>query len=227
MQHSDLSGAVHDRALAGFVDFHRGCGGLITVPVLLELGLSPADALGRTNCSLRSVRPRDVPLQPPGLISWEIPATVLSATASFGHRQLVVERIDPRYLRQAIQSATQLRYLLVRPRLGAAEARARMAVLPFKHWPRAGAWVLRRPVLLALALFGRWRMSVCLASTCDGLLRTLKFMNVTSSPRVVIGILAQITCCSAPGGNGTRAIGRGPGLGRGRDNRGTEFIRPI
>jgi len=120
---------------AGFVDSIAGGGGLITVPVLLSLGLSPADALG-TNKLQSSFGSASATFHysRAGLISWRdcrdgIIATAIGSVIG----SLVVERIDPLYLREAIPVlliAIAL-YLLFRPKLGAAEARPRAALLPF------------------------------------------------------------------------------------------------
>src|SRR2546423_72550 len=89
---------------AGFVDSIAGGGGLITVPVLLSLGLSPADALG-TNKLQSSFGSASATFHysRAGLISWRhcrdgIIATAIGSIVG----SLIVQRIDPRYLRQAI-----------------------------------------------------------------------------------------------------------------------------
>src|SRR5213594_878305 len=89
---------------AGFVDSIAGGGGLITVPVLLSLGLSPLDALG-TNKLQSSFGSASATFHysRAGLVSWKdcrdgIIATAIGSIIG----TLVVQRLDPRYLRQAI-----------------------------------------------------------------------------------------------------------------------------
>src|SRR5256885_3579531 len=120
---------------AGFVDSIAGGGGLITVPVLLSLGLSPPDVLG-TNKLQSSFGSASATFHysRAGLISWRdcrdgIIATGIGSVAG----SFVVQRIDAQYLRQAIPVlliAIAL-YLLLRPKVGAAESRPQMAALPF------------------------------------------------------------------------------------------------
>src|SRR5437763_4835403 len=88
---------------AGFVDSIAGGGGLITVPVLLSLGLSPADALG-TNKLQSSFGSASATFHynRAGLISWRDCRDAIIATAIGSIiGTLIVQRIDPRYLRQA------------------------------------------------------------------------------------------------------------------------------
>ena len=121
--------------VAGVVDSIAGGGGLITVPVLLSLGLSPTDALG-TNKLQSSFGSASATFHysRAALISWRdcrdgIIATAIGAIAG----SLVVQQIDPQYLRQAIPVLliAIAFYLLFRPKLGAEEAQPRMALLPF------------------------------------------------------------------------------------------------
>ena len=117
--------------VAGFVDSIAGGGGLITIPVLLNLGLPPPQALG-TN---------------------KLQATFGSGSASWHYAQagtvslrdclggfvvtliggaagaLVVQRVDPSFLRRAIPILLILvaAYLLLKPGLGAEDLRPRMS----------------------------------------------------------------------------------------------------
>src|SRR6266850_4389065 len=123
---------------AGFVDSIAGGGGLITVPVLLSLGLSPADALGTNklqacfgsgSATWQYGRAR--------LISWKdcrngVLFTAIGAIAG----TLLVQRLNPELLRQAIPVLLIgiAFYLLFRPNLGAIRTAARVEPGPFHFW---------------------------------------------------------------------------------------------
>jgi uncharacterized protein len=115
---------------AGFVDSIAGGGGLITLPVLLSLGLNPADALGTNKlqacfgsgtATFHYARAR--------LINWGecregIFFTAIGATVG----TILVRRVDPGYLRQAIPVLLIgiALYLMFQPNLGAEQAKGHM-----------------------------------------------------------------------------------------------------
>lgn len=116
---------------AGFVDSIAGGGGLITLPVLLNLGLDPRHALGTNKLQATfgsasaawhyaragTVPPRDCTR-----------GFLLSLTgAALG--TLAVQQVDPSFLKRAIPVlllAVAL-YTLLRPKLGAEDLHPRMA----------------------------------------------------------------------------------------------------
>ena len=121
--------------VAGFVDSIAGGGGLITLPVLLSLGINPIDAIG-TN-KLQAIFGSGSAMfhyASAGMVRWAdcregIIFTLIGAVTG----SLLVQRIDPGYLRQAIPVlliAIAL-YLLFRPTLGSAEAGARINLSAF------------------------------------------------------------------------------------------------
>jgi uncharacterized membrane protein YfcA len=115
---------------AGFVDSIAGGGGLITLPVLLSLGLTPADALGTNKlqatfgsgsatwhyarASLIDFRSCRV-----GIVCTAVGATVGT---------LCVQQIDPEILRRVIPwlLLAIAFYVLVRPRAGMEESKPRL-----------------------------------------------------------------------------------------------------
>ncbi len=115
---------------AGFVDTVAGGGGLITLPVLLSLGLSPQDALGTNkfqssfgsgSATFHYARAGVVDLQECRLgILFTLVGTSLGA--------LTVLRIDPSFLRHLIPVllAGIIIYLMARPRVGFEEIQPRM-----------------------------------------------------------------------------------------------------
>src|SRR5207249_858741 len=120
---------------AGFVDSIAGGGGLITLPVLLSMGMTPADALGTNKLqALFGSGSATFHYASAGLIRWAdcrdgIIFTAIGAVAG----SVLVQRIDPGYLRQAIPVlliAIAL-YLLFRPNLGSAAAKPRVKLLHF------------------------------------------------------------------------------------------------
>lgn len=121
--------------VAGYVDAIAGGGGLITVPVLLATGLTPAEALGtnkfQSSCgtALATVRYARHGLLEGGDWIPGIVATLVGASAgAWG-----VQRVDPGLLRPAIPillAAIALTFLL-KPDLGASVRPARMAFRPF------------------------------------------------------------------------------------------------
>jgi uncharacterized protein len=116
--------------IAGFVDSIAGGGGLITVPVLLNLGMGPQDALGTNklqasfgsgSASWHYARGGTVPLKDC------IPGFLLSfAGAALG--SIAVQQFDPGFLRRAIPVLliAVAVYMLVKPSLGAADLHPRM-----------------------------------------------------------------------------------------------------
>jgi len=115
---------------AGFVDSIAGGGGLITMPVLLSLGLSPKEALGtnklQATCGsgsaawhyaqARTVEPRDC---------WR---GFLFSFSGAALGALAVQQLNPAFLRRAIPVlliAVAL-YMLFKPRLGARDLHPRV-----------------------------------------------------------------------------------------------------
>jgi uncharacterized protein len=117
--------------VAGFVDSIAGGGGLITVPVLLSVGLGPQETLGTNklqatfgsgSATWHYAAAKTVPLKD---------CTRGFAFSLFGAAlgALVVQQIDPSFLRSAIPfllMAVAL-YTLFQPQLGAADLHPRMA----------------------------------------------------------------------------------------------------
>ena len=121
--------------VAGFVDTVAGGGGLITLPVLLSLGLSPQDALGTNkfqssfgsgSATFHYARARVVDLQECRLgILFTLIGTSLGA--------LAVLQIDPALLKQLIPILLVgiVIYLMVRPKVGFEEIQPRMGAKIF------------------------------------------------------------------------------------------------
>lgn len=120
---------------AGFVDSIAGGGGLITVPVLLATGLSPAEALatnklqstfGSASAAWQYRRAR--------LVSWAEawPGVLATAMGAVGG-VLAVSRLDPVVLRKAIPFLLLVAVLLVwrRPDLGRLKCPPRLGRLTF------------------------------------------------------------------------------------------------
>ncbi len=115
---------------AGFVDAIAGGGGLITVPVLLNLGLAPQQALGTNklqaafgsgSASWHYARARTVPLEDCGRgFACSLIGAALGA--------LAVQAISPLLLKRAIPILllAVAVYTLLKPRLGAEDQRARL-----------------------------------------------------------------------------------------------------
>jgi uncharacterized protein len=115
---------------AGFVDSIAGGGGLITVPVLMNLGLPPKDALGTNklqasfgsgSASWHYARGGAVPLRDCAT------GFLASAMGALGGA-LLVRQLDPGFLRRAIPIlliAVAI-YVLFKPRLGQADLRPRI-----------------------------------------------------------------------------------------------------
>jgi len=115
---------------AGFVDTVAGGGGLITLPVLLSLGLSPQVALGTNkfqssfgsgSATFHYARANVVELKE---CRWGILFTLIGTSLG----ALTVLRIDPAFLRQLIPVLLVgiTIYLMVRPRVGFEETQPRM-----------------------------------------------------------------------------------------------------
>jgi uncharacterized membrane protein YfcA len=116
--------------LAGFVDSIAGGGGLITLPVLLSLGFPPQLALGtnklQATCGSGSAawhyaQAKAVPLD-------DCVRGFMFSLVGAAIGTLVVEHIDPSFLRRAIPLllASVAVYLLLRPKLGEEDRHARM-----------------------------------------------------------------------------------------------------
>ena len=116
--------------VAGFVDSIAGGGGLITVPALLSLGLSPADALGTNKlqstfgsasatCHYARAGVMDLRECRQGLIF-----TVMGALAG----SLLVQFVSQDFLRRAIPVLLVViaAYTLLRPQFGEKDAHPRM-----------------------------------------------------------------------------------------------------
>lgn len=112
---------------AGYVDAIAGGGGLITVPVLMATGLSPADALGtnklQSACgtTLATMRYARHGLLGQGDWTWGIAATVVGATAG----SWCVQQMNPGFLRPLIPIllVTIAIVLITRPDLGSRPGR--------------------------------------------------------------------------------------------------------
>lgn len=121
--------------VAGWIDSIAGGGGLITVPVLLGLGLSPAEALG-TN-KLQAVFGSGSATWHygrTGLINFRESVTgVIFTAVGAALGALTVQRLHPHFLRVVIPFlliAIAL-YFLVRPTLGEADVHPRMKSASF------------------------------------------------------------------------------------------------
>ncbi|MBN8246520.1 MAG: TSUP family transporter, partial [Verrucomicrobia bacterium] len=121
--------------VAGYVDAIAGGGGLITVPVLLATGLSPAEALGTNKfqsswgTALATARYARHGLLKGG--DW-IPGIVATLVGAAGGAWSV-QRVNPDLLRPAVPillAVIALTFLL-KPDLGASVRPARMAFRPF------------------------------------------------------------------------------------------------
>ena len=120
---------------AGFVDSIAGGGGLITIPVLLNLGLSPQDALG-TNKLQATFGSGSATWNygRAGLIAYRecvtgVVYTFVGALAG----TVMVQRLDPAFLKRAIPwllLAIAL-YLLFQPKLGEKDIHPRLPPYPF------------------------------------------------------------------------------------------------
>lgn len=116
---------------AGYVDAIAGGGGLITVPVLLATGMSPADALGtnkfQSSCgtALATARYARHGLLKDGDWTFGILCTLVGATAG----ALVVQRVNADFLRPAIPVLLVLiaAYTAIKPDLGQTTRPARMS----------------------------------------------------------------------------------------------------
>ena len=121
--------------VAGFVDTVAGGGGLITLPVLLSLGLSPQDALGTNkfqssfgsgSATFYYARAGVVDLQE---CWWGILFTLIGTSLG----ALTVLRIEPAFLRQLIPVllAGIAIYLMAMPKVGFEEMQPRMGARTF------------------------------------------------------------------------------------------------
>jgi len=117
---------------AGFVDSVAGGGGIITIPVLLNMGLTPQDALG-TNKLQATFGSGSATWHygRAGLIDWRLCLSGIVCTAMGAGlgTWMVARRVDPEFLRQTIPWLLVgiAIYLLLQPRLGEKVGRPRMA----------------------------------------------------------------------------------------------------
>ena len=117
--------------VAGFVDSVAGGGGLITIPVLLGLGLQPQEALGTNKLQATFGS---------GSAAWHYSqaGTVRVADCTRGFMlallgsvagALVVQRVDPAFLRKAIPVLLicVAVYFMIKPDLGSKDGKPRMS----------------------------------------------------------------------------------------------------
>jgi uncharacterized membrane protein YfcA len=120
---------------AGFVDSIAGGGGLITLPVLLGVGLGPIDAIGTNKLqAFFGSGSATFHYARAGLVDWsECREGILFTLIGAVIGSVLVQRIDPRYLRQVIPVLliAIAVYLLVRPNLGSAKTERRVSLLTF------------------------------------------------------------------------------------------------
>ncbi len=117
--------------VAGFVDAIAGGGGLITVPVLLNLGLNPQDALGTNklqatfgsgSATWHYAQARLVPLRD---CARGFALSLIGAAVG----ALVVQHVNPSFLRRLIPwlLLAVAAYTLLKPRLGERDLHPRMS----------------------------------------------------------------------------------------------------
>ncbi|MHC1763682.1 MAG: TSUP family transporter [Verrucomicrobiia bacterium] len=121
--------------VAGFVDSIAGGGGLITIPVLMNVGLAPVDALGTNklqasfgsgSASFHYARGGAVNLR-----ECVLGFAVSCLSALLG--AALVQRLDPDFLRRAIPVLliAVVVYIVCRPSLGQSDLCPRMRSAPF------------------------------------------------------------------------------------------------
>ncbi|SQI43958.1 Sulfite exporter TauE/SafE [Serratia plymuthica] len=121
--------------LAGFIDSIAGGGGLLTVPALLAVGVSPAQALatnklqsvgGSFSASLYFIRRRAVDLNDQKL-------TILLALIGSIAGAILVQHMRADLLRQMLPLLVIGigLYFLLTPRLGESDRQRRLSALPF------------------------------------------------------------------------------------------------
>jgi hypothetical protein len=115
---------------AGFVDSIAGGGGLITIPVLMSLGLSPTDALGtnQLQASFGSGSAAWHHIQAGTVSIQECVFGFLVTVASAAAGAWLVRQVDPAFLRRAIPALLLLvaAYMIFKPRIGETEIAPRM-----------------------------------------------------------------------------------------------------
>jgi uncharacterized membrane protein YfcA len=116
--------------VAGFVDSIAGGGGLITLPVLLSLGLSPQDALG-TNKLQATFGSGSAAWHYAGAKAVDLRDCIRGFLFSAGGAALgtlAVQQVDPSFLRRAIPLLliAVAVYMLIKPQLGAEDIHPRM-----------------------------------------------------------------------------------------------------
>lgn len=218
--------------VAGFVDAIAGGGGLITLPVLLSFGLDPRQALGTNklqatfgsaSASWHFAQAGTVPLK-------DCARGFLLTFTGAALGTLVVRQIDPSFLKRAIPILLfgVALYVLLKPRLGAADLHPRLA---------RGKFDLAFGLLLGFydGFFGPgtgtfWTMAFMLGLGFNMTRATgsAKVMNFASNISSLLFFL--------PGGHICYAAGLTMGLGqllgaklgsRLVITRGTKFIRPV
>src|SRR3954469_2034480 len=121
--------------VAGFVDSIPGGGGLITLPVLLSLGMPAPDALGTNKLqACFGSGSATFHYSAAGLIRWrDCRDGILFTAIGAAIGSVLVLRVDPGFLRQAIPVLLIViaLYLLLKPKVGAESATARIGLLPF------------------------------------------------------------------------------------------------
>jgi uncharacterized membrane protein YfcA len=218
--------------VAGFVDSIAGGGGLITLPVLLSFGLDPRHALGTNklqatfgsaSAAWHYAEAGTVPLKD---CTWGFLLSL--AGAALG--TLVVQQVDPSFLRRAIPILLigVALYLLLKPGLGAEDLHPRMA---------RGTFDLSFGLLIGFydGFFGPgtgtfWTMAFMLGLGFNMTRATgySKVMNFASNVSSLVFFLLGGNVCFAAGL--TMGVGQVLGAKIGARmviTRGTKFIRPV
>lgn len=218
--------------VAGFVDSIAGGGGLITLPVLLSFGLDPRHALGTNklqatfgsaSAAWHYAEAGTVPLK-------DCTRGFLLSLAGAALGTLVVQQVDPSFLRRAIPILLigVALYLLLKPGLGAEDLHPRMA---------RGTFDLSFGLLIGFydGFFGPgtgtfWTMAFMLGLGFNMTRATgySKVMNFASNVSSLVFFLLGGNVCFAAGL--TMGVGQVLGAKIGARmviTRGTKFIRPV
>lgn len=217
---------------AGFVDSIAGGGGLITVPVLLNLGLPPQVALGTNKLQATfGSGSATYGYGRAGLIAWaECPLGVLCSFAGAVAGSLTVQQLEPGLLRRLIPwlLVAVAIYTLVRPRFGQTQEPPRLPPLLF--YGLAGSVIGFYDGFFGPGTGSFWAMAFVLGLGFDLTRATAhtKLMNFASNVgSLVVFLLA---------GQAVWAYGLAMGLGQcvgarlgagAVVRRGAGFIRPI